>query len=238
MSVYELINGDCLPVLRKMPDDHVDIVVTSPPYNTLSSVGRRTTGIHAGNRWIEKVEKGYEDNLPEEEYQEWLREVVSECLRVSRGLVWVNHKIRYRSGYGIHPVRFLPFPIHSEIIWDRGVSMVFNTKRHAPSHELILAFGRPHFWESAYDGDLSVWKFGPRQGEEHPCPFPEVIPRRCILSSCPEGGVVLDPFMGIGTTGEAAVKNGRRFIGIEKKKEYFDIASERIHSASRARQHR
>ena len=64
---------------------------------------------------IAKAAKGYFDTRPEDEYQAWLRDVVGEYLRavLPRG---VNHKIRYRNGEALHPVRFLPFPIYAEVV--------------------------------------------------------------------------------------------------------------------------
>ena len=73
-----------------------------------------------------------------------------------------------------------------------------------------------------------VWVMPQQKLDMHPCPFPEELPRRCILLSCPEGGTVLDPFSGSGTTGVAAVANGRRYIGIDVQVAYLPIATERI----------
>jgi site-specific DNA-methyltransferase (cytosine-N4-specific) len=54
--------------------------------------------------------------------------------------------------------------------------------------------------------------------------FPPELPRRCIVSGCKPGGVVLDPFHGSGTTGKVAVENGRRYVGIELNREYLDLS--------------
>jgi DNA modification methylase len=75
---------------------------------------------------------------------------------------------------------------------------------------------------------MSVWKISPQRSKTHPCPFPLEIARRPIISSCPVGGVVLDPFCGSGSTGVAAIESGRRFIGIEREAEYVEIAKARI----------
>lgn len=153
MSKWEVIHGDCLEVLRTLPAGSVDAVVTSPPYNTLPAK-HAPSGIHAErksgvNKWIAKAASGYFDQRDECEYQSWLSNVVSECLRVSRGLVWVNHKVRYRDGVALHPARMLEFPIYAEVIWDRGGSMALNCKRYAPSHECLIAFGKPCYWDDA-----------------------------------------------------------------------------------------
>lgn len=226
--------GDCLDLLRGMLDGCVDAVVTSPPYNQLNDRGTTGGGMMKRNGFFETVrEIGYGDDMPELEYQAWLSSVVRDCCRAARGLVWVNHKIRYRDGVGIHPLSFLPYPVYSEVIWDRGVSVALNCQRYAPSHEVILGFGSPHYWGGG-NTDMSVWRVAPLReagGKGHPCPFPVIIPRRLIRSSVPPDGVVLDPFAGSGTTGVAALREGRRCILIEKDPAYAALCRERIGKA-------
>lgn len=231
MAPWRIIHDDCLSALQRMEAGSVDIVVTSPPYNTLPAKAK-PSGLRAefksGDKWLKKAASGYFDQRPEDEYQQWLVQVVGECIRVSKGLVWVNHKVRYRNGFAVHPVRFLPFPIYSEVVWDRGGSMALNCKRYAPSHECIIAFGRKHYWDDSLNTKLSVWRISPQRSDDHPCPFPLEIPWRLIRSSCPEGGTVLDPFAGSGTTGIAAVNLKRRFVGIEKEAKYVSLATNRL----------
>lgn len=226
--------GDALAVLPTL--GIADCTVTSPPYNTLPAShkpsglhGQRKTGV---NKWILKAASGYQDSQPERVYQEWLRLVVCRCLQSTNGLVWVNHKVRYRDGIAVHPVRFLDFPIYAEVIWDRRGSMALNCKRYAPSHETLLAFGSPSYWEDSQNKLLSVWRLSfDRDDNEHPCAFPVELASRPIASSCPLGGIVLDPFTGSGTTGVAAVQLGRKFIGIELEERYCEIAAKRIQAA-------
>jgi site-specific DNA-methyltransferase (adenine-specific) len=231
----QLYLGDCLDVLPGLEAGSVDAVVTSPPYNTLPKShkpsglhGQRKTGV---NQWIAKAVDSYADAMPEDEYQKWLCDVLDECRRSCRGLVWVNHKIRYRDGEAIHPARMFPWPIYSEVIWDRGGSMALNCKRYAPSTEHLLGFGRPVVWNDNLNTLLSVWRIGfDRDDNDHPCAYPVPLAERPIISSTAVGMWVLDPFTGSGTTGVACVRTGRKFIGIEKEEKYFDIAVKRIES--------
>src|SRR3989442_210652 len=115
VTVY---HGDCEETI---PQLETDIVVTSPPYNTLPSSGRLPGGIHGRrksgvNKFFLGASQGYFDQREEGEYQRWLSGIVSGLLEISKGLVWVNHKIRYRDGVALHPVRFLDFPIYSEVV--------------------------------------------------------------------------------------------------------------------------
>lgn len=216
-----------MPLLPK-----VDLVVTSPPYNTLPDK-HKPSGLHAErksgvNKWIQKASTGYFDSMSEGEYQSWIEKVVSLARSVCDGCVWVNHKIRFRDGFGIHPLSFLNFPIFHEVIWDRGVSMALNCGRYAPSHEVIYGFGRPKYWNNSLNTLMSVWRIAPQREETHPCPYPKEIPFRLITSSCPEGGIVLDPFLGSGTTLVACKELNRNGIGIEINEKYCEIAKKRL----------
>lgn len=78
-------------------------------------------------------------------------------------------------------------------------------------------------------GGRTVWRFPTAQTPEaHFATFPEELPARCIEASCPKGGVVLDPFAGIGTTGIVAKRLGRRFIGIELSEKYAEMARKKL----------
>jgi site-specific DNA-methyltransferase (adenine-specific) len=220
--------GDCREIVPAI--ETVDITVSSPPYNQLHHTAGGS-GMHKGNRWVAKSAGGYasySDNLSEDDYCKWMNDVFGACRAKSLGLVWINHKVRYRDGEAVHPIRMFDWPIYSEIVWDRGGSMTLNAKRFAPSHEGFWAFGRPHYWDNRLNIKMSVWRIAPQVSGDHPCPYPEELVRPIIEASCPVRGTVLDPFMGSGTTGVAAINMGRRFVGIEIDETYFDLARSRI----------
>ena len=220
--------AEILPLIRE-----VDITLTSPPYNTLPD-SARASGLHAErksgvNKWLARAAGGYADARPEGVYQDWLAGIMASCLSRSLGLVWMNHKVRYRDGVGIHPLHFIHLPLYAEVIWDRRISMALNCKRFAPSHEGVWAFGSPHYWDDAYNKRLSVWRVAVEIGDDdHPCAYPANLIRPIIIASCPPSGVVLDPFAGSGTTIEAAKHEGRRAIGIEIEPRYCEIAVKRL----------
>ncbi len=236
-GAIQLYRADCRDVLPELKG--IDAVVTSPPYNTLNPTAK-PSGLHAErktghNIWMEK-QGGYFDQRPEEEYQAWQNEVLALCLRAAH-VVWINHKTRYRDGFGIHPLSFYKAPLFAEVVWDRGGSMALNCGRFAPSHEYWFAFGKPRVWDNKNNSMMSVWRIAPRDGKDmgndHPCPYPESLVRPIIEACVFEGGAC-DPFMGSGTTGVACVKTGRKFIGIEIDEGYFNIAVKRIKSALNA----
>jgi len=226
-----IYHGDCLHLLPLLGKKSVDVVVTSPPYNTLAQQVKNNASSRArlnGNGWIKKLFVAYDDSREEVEYQKFVEYVVAMCLNTAQGLVWVNHKLRFRDGRGVHPLHFLRFPLWAEIIWDRGGSMAMSQYRHMQSHEGIWGFGKPHWWDAKLSNLMTVWQLSHQYDDEHPCPFPDRIPKRLISSSCPPGGIVLDPFMGSGTTLIAAKELGRKAIGIEKDERFCELAVSRL----------
>ncbi|HEV3020970.1 MAG TPA: site-specific DNA-methyltransferase [Pirellulales bacterium] len=221
----------CEELLAGMPPESVDLVVTSPPFNTLArevnAYGFRAARAGGCDRWLEKVRHhGYHDDRPEADYQIWLRGIVAECLRVCRSLVWINHKPRYRDGRAELPERFLPFDLWDMVIWNRRGSIAQNCRKFPQSFEFLLAFGRPKYWDQECARWLSVWDdIAPARGfDDHPCPWPLAVPRRLIEATCPLGGLVFDPFIGRGTTALACLGLGRRCIGVERDERYFAAA--------------
>src|SRR5262245_9518617 len=230
-----IYHGDCRDVMPHL--DKVDLVLTSPPYNTLPGK-YAASGLHAErrtgvNKWIANAAAGYADQRDEDEYQEWLNLVIGYCIAQCRGMVWVNHKTRYRDGEAIHPVRMIKYPILAEVIWDRGCSMALNCQRFSPSHEYLLGFGTRTYWDSSANKQMSVWRIAPGNSESaHPCPYPLELAARIIRAACPPSGVVLDPFMGSGTTLRAAKDLAIKSIGIEIEEKYCEIAVNRLRQES------
>ena len=221
-----IYNARCEDVLPQI--ESVDVTVTSPPYNLLKPV--TPSGLLAETP--RKKSSGYdsiEDNLSEDEYQKWMSDVFNRVYEKTKNIMWINHKTRFKNRIGIHPLSFLKLPLFCEIIWDRFGSTMLNAKRYAVSHESIFGFGNPEYWNRELDSLGTVWRILPeRQVDSHPCPFPVTIPKRLIESSCKEGGIVLDPFMGSGTTLRAAMDLGKKAIGIEVSERYCEVAANRL----------
>ncbi len=225
--------GDCREVLPTL--GKVDAVVTSPPYNLVKegSGGSTTTFNSHEDRYAE----WYCDELPEDQYQEQQKEIIRLCMSICNGSVFYNHKVRYawaRRGAVYHPLDWLrEFPLWCEIIWDRCGALGNNTPRFAIQDERIYQLGRPVVFDRA--GLSTIWRFPPDSSTEtgHVCAFPIELPRRCIATSTYPHSIVLDPYLGSGTTGVAAVQTGRKFIGCEIDPTYFDIACKRIEDAQR-----
>ena len=221
--------GDCRDVLPTLPK--VDAVFTSPPYNL-----GKVSGAYANMR------DGYishGDDMPEDDYIDWQRAIIESLWSAlsDGGVIYYNHKPLIRSGCVLLPTRLVPasIPIKQVIVWDRGVGMNWGDSHFCPNHEWVILLAKPGFKlksraESAF-GD--VWRL-PIAGasvEGHPCAFPVNLPAKAIAAS--HHRTWLDPFMGSGTTGIAALAADRAFIGIEREPKYFDIACRRIEDAQR-----
>lgn len=229
--INKVICGDCLEVMRGIPDGAVDMVVTSPPYNIVSE---HSGGGPNSNRetFYKNYNSGawYPDDLPEEDYQQWQKECMREMLRVCGGSVFYNHKVRYaikRRGVVYHPLSWLgEFPLWCEVIWQKDMCGQ-KVPRFNSVDERIYQFQRPRVWNEC--GYSTVWHLRHEQQRNgHPCPFPLTIPRRCIRSTTNPGHIVLDPFVGSGTTVVAAKQMKRDFVGIEIDPAYCKIAEDRL----------
>ncbi len=218
--------ADCLDVL---PEVSAEITVTSPPYNLnkKASGGGSSKGDYEG--W-------YADDLPEPVYQDQQREVIKALLKSCNSSVFYNHRVRYawhsrnkfRTPSKIyHPMDWLrDFPIWCEIIWSRKSTSGHANGRFRLADERIYQIGKP---KKFYDkGWGTVWVMSPSTNEGHVCTFPLELPKRCIQSTTCPGDTVLDPYMGVGTTGIVAIRSGCKFIGIERDPDYFELAVQNI----------
>lgn len=208
--------GDCLDVMRQMPAESIDVIVTSPPYNLLNSTGNGMRRSNYKNPlWANnKLEAGYEghdDCMPHEQYVAWQRECLAEMWRLlaPTGAIFYNHKWRVQAGLLQDRADIMEgFPVRQIIIWNRGSGMNFNRTFFIPTYEVIYLLAKPGFQiTSEANGWGDIWTIMPARDNEHPAPFPLELPDRCIYST--QGQVVLDPFMGSGTTAIAAINNGR-----------------------------
>ncbi len=232
--------GDCMDILPTLDSGSVNWCVTSPPYNlnksAHTSAGAKTS---ANASMKKKYDEWYFDDMPEEEYQSWQIDVISELRRVCSESIFYNHRIRYAwhsrnknspPSKVYHPMDWLRnFPIWCEIIWDRAGGST-PTGRYQQAHELIYQIGKPRKVKKSL-GMLDVWRVTPSRGSGHVCSFPEEIARRCLSPNASDGDIVIDPFMGAGTVGAVCAQSGYSFIGIEIEEKYFDIACERIRQA-------
>lgn len=225
-----IICGDALQVLRTLPDGCIDLVVTSPPYNLRNSV----SPLRGSNLWrnpaLAHGYDGHADNLPHETYVAWQRAVLTELLRLipETGAIFYNHKWRVQRGLlqDRHDI-VDGLPVRQIIIWKRQGGVNFNRSFFLPTYEVIYLIAKPKFkLVPGACGLGDVWSIGQERHNPHPAPFPVELPARIVGST--DAQVVLDPFMGSGSTALAARRLGRTYVGIEQSSSYCQMAETRL----------
>jgi len=241
--INNVIHGDCLEVMRTIPDDSVDITFADPPFN------------------LKKKYNGYKDNKEFDTYLEWCKQWIHEMVRITKptGSIFVHNIPKWLTYYAT----FLNETAYFKhwIAWDAPTSPM--GKSLQPSHYGILYYVKdpkkskcyevryPHkrcrkckYLLKDYGGKKGgLHPFGPlvsdvwtdihrikhnKYRDEHPCQLPIHLLERIILMSTDENDIVLDPFVGTGTTVIAAKRLGRRFIGIDIDEKYVTITKSKL----------
>jgi len=229
----KFITGDCVDVMKRIPNNSVDLVVTSPPYNLKNSTGNGMKD-GRGGKWsgaaLVNGYDNYDDNMPHDEYAKWQRDCLKEMMRVVNddGAIFYNHKWRVQDGLLQDRQDIVSgFPVRQIIIWRRKGGINFNAGYFLPTYEVIYLIAKKNFKlvskANAY-GD--VWEFTQDMNNPHPAPFPVALIERIVSST--NAQTILDPFMGSGTTAVVAKALGRKFIGIDISPEYCRMSEERL----------
>lgn len=231
--INKIICGDIIEVMKQIPDKSVDLVVTSPPYNLKNSTGNGMKDGRGGkwaNAALQKGYANYDDNMPHELYVKWQRDFLNEAMRVipDTGAIFYNHKWRVQAGLLQDRQDIVSgFPVRQIIIWKRKGGLNFNAGYFLPTYEVIYLIAKPKFKlaekANAY-GD--IWEFTQEMKNGHPAPFPIKLIDRIVSSTSAK--VILDPFMGSGTTAISAINFDRKYIGIDISPDYCQMAENRI----------
>lgn len=233
LPLNQIICGDALRTMKMLPSASIDLIVTSPPYNLKNSTGNGMRDGRGGKWANASLINGYShhnDAMPHDEYVEWQRSILEEGVRLlsDDGAFFYNHKWRVQGGLLQDRQDIVSgFPVRQIVIWKRSGGINFNPGYFLPTYEVIYIIAKTKFRlapkANAY-GD--VWEFRQEMDNEHPAPFPKALAERIIASTT--ASVVLDPFIGSGTTAIAARNLGRDFIGIELSPTYCDLALKRL----------
>jgi len=216
----KIIHGDCREILPTL-DVKVDLVMTSPPFNLGNTH-------HTGNI----RHKSYDDDMPENGYQEWQIEILNLLYSASNpnGSLWYQHKNRIKDGRQITPYEWLSkskWVIKQEVVWFNG-SQNFDKCRFYPMTERIYWLARSlstTFENKANKHD--DWHIEAEgTSRQHTRSFPEELVDN-IITCYPSTDLILDPFLGSGTTCYCAKKLNRYSIGIEIEEKYCEIAAKR-----------
>jgi len=242
-----VIVGDCLEELARLPPESVDLVFADPPYNL--QLERQL--LRPNNTVVDGVDDAWDKFSSFADYDRFSRAWLRHCRRLLKpdGAIWVigsYHNI-FRIGVALQD---LGFWIQNDVVWRKTNPMPnFRGKRFTNAHETLIWAGRDaksrvtfnYEAMKALNDDVQMrsdWLFpicsGPERLKDgvgrkaHPTQKPEALLSRILLASTVPGDLVLDPFFGTGTTGAAARRLGRRWLGIERDPVYAEAAAERI----------
>ena len=247
-----LVNGDLMEVLGLLPDGFADLVIADPPYNLNKSF--RSVRFSAMSRlgyesylreWLhgvcEKLKPGGSLYL----CGDWrssssLQTVLEEEMTVMNRITWQREKGRGASSNWKNGMEDIWFAVKDPGIYWFDVDAVKLKRRVlAPYREN----GVPKDWEDTSEGkfrlthpsnfwdDISIPFWSMPENTEHPAQKPEKLMAKLILASCPEGGVVFEPFAGSGSACVTAKKLGRHYVGVEIDRTYCRLAAKRLELA-------
>ena len=221
-ELNKIYNENCLDTMSRIPDNSIDLIVTSPPYNKgyWSSNRNLKNGFKTKSRRIEY--DGFDDNMNPKEYEAFQKKVISECLRILKpsGSLFYNHQPIQKMHQEVNPMYVYDFPLKQTIIWNRRSTPKLDKSYFLPVTEWVFWIQKDKDSRVKFDRKKSkhlssVWTISPDKKNKFPAPFPEELVENCILSCTDEGDVVYDPFLGSGTTAVAAKRLGRKYIGSE-----------------------
>ena len=247
--MIDLRLGDSLKVMKTMPDNSVDLVITSPPYN----IGMKYDELDS-------------DSKSNEDYLLFTKEYLTGCYRLlkddGRFCLNIGYKVSTVKDGGIdyvdllNLIKSIGYTVRETIVWVKsrqkedpqsfcGANTAWGSWMSASNPicrarmEFIFVLNKNKYKKEGkgrttitkqefMDYASNVWYFPAETDRTHKAPFPVELPKRCIKFYTFENDTVLDPFMGLAATGVACKELGRNFIGIEILPKYFKIAKRRI----------
>lgn len=226
---YTVVNGDCMNYLSKIPDHSVDLILTDPPYN----IAQYSTG---------------NINLPgrtalNNDLAEWDLNPIEPSALVAdfKRIIKPDGNIFVFTSYNLigkwHEAFDSEFDTFQFFVWHKTnpAPKIFKNGFLNSCEMIACMWNKGHKWNFSNQKEMHNFFESPicmrpeRLSEpKHPAQKPVKLLEHIIKIASDEKDVILDPFMGVGSTGVAALKNNRKFIGIEIEKDYFDAAERRI----------
>ncbi len=205
--LIKLYNGDCIDIMRDMPDKSVDMILTDPPYG----IGRDKGSYGFGTVKGRKYAGGWDKHPPSEMY-------FAEMLRIAKNAIIFG---------GNYFASMLP-NTKGWIVWDKKCDIAFKN----PFADCELIYTTYNRVVKKYSFKQQGFISDSNDKRVHPTQKPSELLQMIISDYAADANTIFDPFMGSGSTGVAAIDTGRDFIGIEIDKGYYDIAEQRINDAA------
>ena len=224
METDRIYNLDCMVGMKDIPDGSVDLIIMDPPYDFGSGSGAGSFGYNArpNTHQLDSISKGISND------------VLDECMRVMRTpniYIWCN-KRQLRQYIDYFDDRGCSVDL---LTWHKTNPIPRCSNQYLPDTEYLLFFRKDAPLYGEYDTKSKYWVTGLNTKDRdlygHPTIKPLDIIRRLVMNSSKEGDVVLDPYLGSGTTAVAAKTLKRHYIGFEIDPDYYNIAVKRLNSA-------
>ena len=220
----KLKQGDCLELINELEDNSIDLVITSPPYYNSSHKYQRGSGFH------------YTQDIGEPLY------IIYDCMEKlysklkDDGIICLNICFSYGETGVMRPFDIIQrirskigYFVNDLIIWHKNNPIPLKN-RLTNAYELIFVLSKHpigKYYTEKYTHN--VWDIPVSSGVKgHSATFPLELPIKCLENFSKEGDLVLDPFVGSGTTGIACKKMNRNFIGFDINKDYIELSRKRI----------
>jgi site-specific DNA-methyltransferase (adenine-specific) len=237
-EINKVYNEPCLETMKRMPDNLVDLVITSPPYNMNLRI---RNGKYCSRQVVKEFSTKYanfSDNMPIDEFYELHSSVLKELLRVGK-IVFYNIQIVTGSKRAFFKIiGEFSDSLKDIIIWDKGYAqpaMASNVLNR--QSELILVFDNENaisrqFGKCNFDrgtlGDVWQIKRSRQIDKKHSAVFPEKLVETILTNFSNENDLIYDPFMGTGTTAKVSSLFNRKWIGSEINDEYCEVINQRV----------
>ena len=235
MADYKLYQGDCIDIMKDIPDKSVDLIITDPPYEvSVTNSGGTVNDIKNFNATLKGIDdaginKGYDIELVGTEFIRVLKDIHL-FVWCNKGQIWDY----FQFYVGQHGCKY------DIICWHKPNALPTYSNKYLTDTEYCL-----HFFKSTGKGarthpenyeDAKTYLFAPinhtdKKLYEHPTIKPLNLTESMVRNCSDKGDTILDPFMGSGTTGVACINNSRNFIGIEINDSFYRIAEQRISEA-------
>ena len=247
-SDVTLFKGDTLKLLKQIPDNEAKLIITSPPYN----IGKEYEKVKSINNYLKEQEEVIRECI------RVLDDKGSICWQVGNlvnGEVFpldillypifkkhglhLRNRIIWHFGHGLHCSNRFSGRYETILWFTKSKDYTFNldpirvpqkypNKRYFKGKKKGQISGNPLGKNPSDIWDIPNVKFNHPEKTEHPCQFPVELVERLVLSMTNEKDLVIDPFMGVGSTAVASIKNNRRCAGADTMKKYLDIAKKRL----------
>lgn len=242
-----IVQGDCLEIMKQIPDGSIDLILTDPPYN-ISIEGKKITRTYAHYNWKRRSDIGLDFGKwdrnwkDDEEFFAWVEEWFKEVVRILKDGAWMYIFFdKQKTGifdlylapkYGVKArtiyvwVKTNPVPSFRKVNWNSGTEHIWVGSRGDSKLKNFL--NQKYMSNYFISPNASAYK-----ETIHPTEKPLILLKHLIEVNTNEGELVCDPFAGSGSTLVACKQLGRRYIGIEISQEYVDIANKRLENTIR-----